>query len=470
MSSSLVSIIIPAYNAESTILQTLDSAAASSYDNLEIVVVDDGSTDGTLEKVRTWAVGHACCQVISQPNQGVSAARNNAIRASRGEYILPLDADNTIEPDYVPLAVDVLSTRAEVKVVACRADFFGDRRGEWKQPPFSYRLLARKNIIDACAMYRRADYDRTSGYNESFPYREDWDFWLSMFETGGEFVRLDKILMHYRVRRGSKRIADRDRKKELIDVINARHHAFIYEQLGGPLHYHRSLSRLLNFFRREVCEGTVPVVSPNARVIYQGRNTLLEQDGVVIKRFAEPSWWRGILYAMVGSKARGSYVNAQYLDKMTPKPLGYREVYYLGVLVKCEYVCKRSVCRYVFRDLRERKFAHREEILKAIGRFSAAMHQLGAFHLDYSEGNILFNADGSRVEVVDLNRMVVLQHLSWELRMRNFERLNIDRESLCTIVRTYAYLMGDDAEADCEYVLSHRWTKHVKKGITYLDE
>lgn len=465
----LVSIIIPAYNAAETLLETLESAIRQTYPALEIIVVDDGSTDATLSLAREWTLGHPSCRVYTQPNAGVSAARNHAIRESEGVYILPLDADNIIEPDYVSLAVDVLRTRPEVRVVACRADFFGMRTGEWIQPPFSLTTLARKNIIDACAMYRRADYDRTPGYNESFPYREDWDLWLSLFSLGGEFVRLDRILLHYRVRRGSKRIADRSRKRELVREINIRHRAFLDTHLGGPLHVHRRWSRLLNRFRRESGVGPMPL-SSSAEVLYRGRNMLVDAEGVVVKHFAIPSLWRRLIYGLlVPSKARRSYAYALRLEGLTPEPIAYRESRYLGLLGESAYACRRSVCPYTFRDLRERDFTHREQILVAIGRFTALLHQRGVFHADYSEGNILFSDDGSRVEIVDLNRVHFCHHLTWKQRMRNFERLNIDRASLSTIVRAYAEAMRDDADRDIDYVLTHRWAKHVKLGITYLE-
>lgn len=468
----LVSIIIPAYNAAATLVETLDSVAATTYPNIEIIVVDDGSRDETLAVARTWAETHPCCQVFTQANAGVSAARNRAIRHAKGVYILPVDSDNTIEPDFVSLAVEVLENRSEVKVVAPRADFFGERTGEWTQPPFSLRLLARKNMIDACAMYRRADYCLTTGYNETFPYREDWDFWLSMFENGGKFVRLDKILLHYRVRSGSKRISDRARKRELIHVINTRHRDFIYSQLGGPLHYHRSWSRFFNFFRSEKTVGEFSHWE-QGEVIYSGRNTLRQLDGCVSKSFAVPSLWRGILYGLfVKSKARRSYEYALRLQGLTPAPIAYREVRVLGILRESEYVCYQSPCEGVFRDLRHpmrQEIVNREQILEAIGRFTARMHQAGALHGDYSEGNILFSMDASTIHVVDLNRIQFRQSLGWKERMLNFERLNIDRKALTTIVTAYAQAMGDNPERDIDFVLSHRWSKHIKQGITYLE-
>ena len=229
----LVSVIMPAYNASEWLEEALMSVMASDYRPLEVIVIDDGSKDDTLTKAQNFAKKHEEVVVYSQPNSGASAARNNAIRRSHGTYILPVDADNIIDPRYILEAVEVLEQHPEVKVVSCRADFFGDRTGEWKFPPFSKRLLARKNMIDTCAMYRRADYDLTTGYMENCVAREDWDFWLSIFEHGGEFVRLPEIRLHYRVRAGSKRVTDRLLKRQVVDAVNMRHPEYMR---GGSLH------------------------------------------------------------------------------------------------------------------------------------------------------------------------------------------------------------------------------------------
>ena len=466
---SLVSVIVPMYNAAEFIEEALTSIVESNYRPIEVVVMDDGSTDNSLSVAQRFAEQHPEIKVLQQTNRGASAARNNAIRQSHGEYILPVDADNKIDPRYIEEAVAVLAQRPEVRVVACRADFFGERTGEWITAPFSKELLARKNMIDTCAMYRRVDWDKTSGYMETCAAREDWDMWLSLFEQGGEFVRLPEIRMHYRIRGGSKRIQDRALKRKLIVEINRRHPAYMERYLGGPLHYHRSWSRFLNFFRSVKQAGEWQQWE-QGEIIFQRRNTLRRINGAIVKQFATPGLLRGLIYGLCcKSKARRSYEYAQRMKNLTPQPIAYREVRWCGILRESWYVCRESACTHTFNELiGHPDYPHREQILQAIGRFTATLHQRGILHRDYSGGNILFNEDGSRVEVIDLNRIRFCRHLSRSQRLRNFERLNIDREALRTMALAYAKAMNEDGQTDAEYIIAHRWYKHEKQGITNL--
>ena len=205
-------------------------------------------------------------------------------------------------------------------------------------------------------------------------------------------------------------------------------------------------------------------------VIFQRRNTLRKTQGAVVKQFATPSFWRGLWYGLFGkSKARRSYEYALRMEGLTPKPIAYREVRICGILRESWYACEASECSYTFNDLiGHPEFPNRETILKAIGRFTATLHQHGILHRDYSGGNILFNEDGSQVEVIDLNRIRFCKHLSKEQRLRNFERLNIDREALQIMANAYAQTMGEETQYDAEYIIAHRWYKHIKQGITNL--
>ena len=246
MDTPLVTVVIPVYNMEDFLPETLRSVLSSDYPQLEIIVVDDGSRDGSLDVALEFAHQDNRITVISQPNAGVAAARNRAISVCHGELIFPVDADNTIEPSLISQAVSAILADPEVKVVAPQADFFGTRQGLWKLPPFSLHLLAHKNIMDTCALYYRKDWEKAGGYCEYIVAREDWEFWISVLKDGGKVVRLKDVGLHYRVREQSKRVSDRQLKRHVIDTLNYLHPEFFKRELGGPLRYHRSWSVAIN--------------------------------------------------------------------------------------------------------------------------------------------------------------------------------------------------------------------------------
>lgn len=463
----LVSVIVPLYNAAPYIGEALESIVASTYRPIEIIVVNDGSTDDSLRVAQVFAGEHKEVKVLSQPNSGVSAARNHAIREAKGEYILPVDADDKIGATYIEHAVAAFSD--QVRVVGCRAEYFGAKQGEWRLPDYTPELLARKNMIHVSSLFRRADWQRAGGFCEQDIYREDWDFWLSLMEQGGTYVRLNEVGLYYRVQAVSRRARAKQQKRAIVDAVNRRHPAYMERYLGGPLHYHRSWSKWLNSFRSVKQVGEFDRWH-EGEVIFSRRNTLRLTDDIVVKQFAVPNLLRGLWYGLIGrSKARRSYEYAQRMNGLTPAPVAYREVRMLGVLRDSWYACRKSECQHTFNELiGQPDYPNRTDILKAIGRFTATLHQRGILHGDYSGGNILFTADGSRVEVIDLNRIRFCSRLSREQRLLNFERLNIDRDALRTMVEAYAAAMGDEPAKDAEFVIAHRWYKHVKQGRTNL--
>ena len=463
----LVSVIVPLYNAAPYIGEALESIVASTYRPIEVIVVNDGSTDDSLRVAQVFAGEHKEVRVLSQPNSGVSAARNHAIREAKGEYILPVDADDKIGATYIEHAVAVFAD--QVRVVGCRAEYFGAKQGEWRLPEYTPELLARKNMIHVSSLFRRADWQRAGGFCEQDIYREDWDFWLSLMEQGGTYVRLNEVGLYYRVQAVSRRARAKQQKRAIVDAVNRRHPAYMERYLGGPLHYHRSWSKWLNSFRSVKLLGEFDRWH-EGEVIFSRRNTLRLTDDIVVKQFAVPNLLRGLWYGLFGrSKARRSYEYALRMNGLTPAPVAYREVRILGVLRESWYACRKSECKHTFNELiGQPGYPNRTDILKAIGRFTATLHRRGILHGDYSGGNILFTADGSRVEVIDLNRIRFCSRLSREQRLLNFERLNIDRDALRTMVEAYAAAIGDDPAKDAEFVIAHRWYKHVKQGITNL--
>lgn len=471
----MVSIIIPIYNAEAYIGDTLRSVLASTYTNIEVVCMDDGSTDGSHHIVAEFAASDSRIRLLHQANAGVCRARNAAIGQARGELILPVDADNLIEPTFVERAVAAIEADPEVKVVAPRADFFEGRTGEWVLPPFTLNKLAHKNIMDTCALYRKSDWQRIGGYCEDIIAREDWEFWISMLKDGGKVMRLPNIELHYRIHRGSKRETDRQLKRHVIKVLNHRHPEFFEQELGGPLRYRRTWSKLINSIYRlfhplrlhttrnyahwKLFTATLPYRfkhTDTGRVIYRGRNELREfnHEGqcVVVKEFCRPNLINRLAYGLLRkSKAQRSCEYAALLRQAgigSPEPVSWCTVRNGLLLDKSYYVSVRSQLPYTYIDLMEGRIEHPDELLREVGRTAARMHQAGMIHRDFSRGNLLMGyVDGKPyIEVVDLNR-IRFRQVSLAEGIENLQRLPATDNMKRLMAEGYAEITGADPEA-----------------------
>lgn len=216
---SKVSIVIPCHNDGAHLDDAVKSALAQTWS--EVVIVDDGSTDpATLRLLES--MDDPSVRVFHQPNAGPAAARNRAIQEARGEYILPLDADDLLQLTYAAKAAAVLDTRPDVGIVYCRATKFGAEEGPWDLPAFSPDELALGNVIFASAMFRRADWEGVGGFDETLRHgMEDYDFWIRLVYAGRKVVRLDETLFHCRVRERS-RTALFEEDRELVVATYAR--------------------------------------------------------------------------------------------------------------------------------------------------------------------------------------------------------------------------------------------------------
>ncbi len=215
--NSLISIIIPCYNMGAFLKETLDSV--TSYPNkneYEIIIVNDGSTDeatinllSKLEKKGFF--------VLNQENQGLAKARNNGIQLAKGEYILPLDADNKIRHNYISESIRLLDQNSNIDVVYGNRQHFDEDDSLIVVPDFNFPLLCEKNYIDACACYRKSIWEKVNGYDENMPVMgyEDWDFWLRASLQGAQFYKIDNVTFDYRVRTGSM-ISDTNKKYNQI--------------------------------------------------------------------------------------------------------------------------------------------------------------------------------------------------------------------------------------------------------------
>lgn len=235
--SKLVSIIVPCYNQMQYLPETLNCVLGQDYVNWECIIVNDGSPDRTDEVAQRYCGLDKRFKYHYKENGGLSSARNYGITKSVGEYILPLDSDDKISPDYLKMAIAILDSQSSIKIVYGRAELFGEKKGEWIIGDYSFQKLLATNLIYCSAVYRRTDYDRTLGYNENMKYGfEDWDFWISLLENGGEVFRIDKITFYYRIRNGSMlRSLDQKKQHYLRTQLYKNHQSAYSKFLLNPL-------------------------------------------------------------------------------------------------------------------------------------------------------------------------------------------------------------------------------------------
>lgn len=200
----LVSIIIPCYNAEMYIRETLDCVSRISYKNWECIIINDGSTDRSQVIIQEYCNKDQRFHGLIQEQMGPSVARNNGIKNSNGKYIFPLDADDLISDTYIEEAVDILENNLNVKIVYAKAKMFGRKNCDWNLPEYSFDKLLLENMIFVSAMFRKDDFLKTNGFDPTFREgREDWDFWIELLKTGGEVHKIDKVHFFYRTHKFS---------------------------------------------------------------------------------------------------------------------------------------------------------------------------------------------------------------------------------------------------------------------------
>ncbi|MDC9834383.1 glycosyltransferase family 2 protein [Rhizobium binxianense] len=212
----LISVVIPAYNAEKTLLETLASISNQTYDKLEILVVDDGSRDGTFDLARGYGRTDRRVRVLSQENGGVARARNHGIREASGFYIAPVDADDIWHPEKIELQLQALQKFPDGHGVAYNwyatidenGIIFGHSRPVMHEGNI-FEPLLRENFIGngSTPLMPRAEILRCGGYDAGLRDSgaegcEDLKLYLALAETL-PFALVPDFLTGYRFTRGN---------------------------------------------------------------------------------------------------------------------------------------------------------------------------------------------------------------------------------------------------------------------------
>jgi glycosyltransferase involved in cell wall biosynthesis len=228
--SCKVSVIMPCFNHGEFLPEAVGSVKNIKRDDIELIVVDDGSTDERTRK----EIDELCKQgikVIRQDNKGPAAARNVGIRASQGEYLFPLDADDHLRCGWINHGIGILESDPGVGVVYGDAQCFGTRTHRWQVGPFDADRLLDWNFIHASALYRRSVWEQNSGYEETRLVQglEDWDFWLGALEHGWRFAYVTEVFFDYRQAEQSMSTRAAPFKDQIREFV-ARKHGVLYRQ------------------------------------------------------------------------------------------------------------------------------------------------------------------------------------------------------------------------------------------------
>ncbi len=227
-----ISILMPCYNASETLDEALDSLSEQSYPDYDLVAVDDGSTDGTLERLQSRAAEDARVRVISIPHGGIVAALNAGLNDCRGELIARMDADDRAHPNRLEKQLSYMQAHPEIAVLGCQVRAFPAehvRQGfkiyiDWQNALLSDEDIRREMFVESplahpSVMLRREWLERLGGYQEH-GWAEDYDLWLRMYLKQARFAKLPEVLLDWR--EGPERLTRRDGRYSLENFLRAK--------------------------------------------------------------------------------------------------------------------------------------------------------------------------------------------------------------------------------------------------------
>ncbi len=232
-----VSVISACYNHGRFVREMIDSVLNQTFQEFEIIIVNDGSTDNTKDILDS--IRHEKLRIIHTDHKGPSHARNVAIREANSPFIFNLDSDDKIAVDLLEKGYGILLDNPKAGIVYTEVRYFGSRAGKMNLGTYSLERMLTSNRIVSAAFFRREDWDKTGGYSESYVFGlEDWDFWLSIIELGREVIKIPDSFLYYRVysdprvSRSGRINSDRKRALESILLVYKSHDS-LYSRFPG---------------------------------------------------------------------------------------------------------------------------------------------------------------------------------------------------------------------------------------------
>ncbi|HPZ09423.1 MAG TPA: glycosyltransferase [Candidatus Eremiobacteraeota bacterium] len=235
---SLVSVIIPCYNYGKYLEEAIDSVLNQTFQNFEIIVVDDGSSDPeTIEILNK--LNKPKTRLIRQKNQKLPSARNNGIKRATGKYICCLDADDKLKPTYLEKCILRLE-RENTDLCTSLQENFGDSTSTLDPGVFSIENLMNNNCATVSSIFKKEIWKKAGGYNKHMVQGyEDWDFWIKIAKLGARASKIEEPLFLYR-KHGKTMIDTAEKNHEILyEQIKNNHRDIFYSDKGLKLAKYR---------------------------------------------------------------------------------------------------------------------------------------------------------------------------------------------------------------------------------------
>jgi len=229
-----VSVLLPCFNAESTIEEALSSLAAQSYRDFEVLCVDDGSTDNTVSILEDWSQRDSRFVLVKKTHQGVIQAANTGLALCRSPLIVRMDADDRCHPDRIRLQREYLLDNPAVAVVGSLVNGFpAETVGEgfklyydWLNSLVTHEDISREIFIESplanpSTAFRKSWIDQVGGYQDH-GWPEDYDLWLRLYLAGAQFAKIPQVLLEWREH--PERLTHQDSRYSVENFLRAKAH------------------------------------------------------------------------------------------------------------------------------------------------------------------------------------------------------------------------------------------------------
>ena len=234
----LLSVVVPYYNLGSLLKETLESVLNSTYENLEVLIVNDGCDEEeslkVLDEIRKEKDERV--RIVDTENGGLALARNKGAKEAKGEFLAFVDADDLIDERFFEKAVRVLKNYENVSFVYSWVEYFGEIRDVWPAYNAEFPYLLAHNMVNANVVLRYEDFMNKGLNKKDMKYGlEDYEMWINILENGGVGVALPEILVKYRIREDSMyRKASKDQIYTSYEKIVSLH-SQMYKKYGEEL-------------------------------------------------------------------------------------------------------------------------------------------------------------------------------------------------------------------------------------------